>query len=176
MIKTLKRSKGIAGFTLMELMIVIAIIIILSGAIVSRVSTSGERAKVGKATAEVEELATACRAYYADTGVWPGNDISVLLSAPNPAPQGLDEYGKAATGDSPSKSPYLEVATGTTLLDPWKKPYQLTITTINGASFLYVISNGPNGNSDGINNSTGKVNPDDIAVLVHRFSPAQVSI
>ncbi len=168
-----KKFKKQSGFTLMELMIVIAIIIILSGAIVSRVSTSGERAKVGKATAEVEEIATACRAYYADTGVWPdadANGIGVLVSAPSNQPAGLDEYGNATTGSSPSKSPYLEVVQGTNPQDPWKHNYILKMNPIGGAKFLYVISKGPDGEDNGVD-ANGKAQKDDIAVMVHRFSP-----
>lgn len=172
--KLLKCCKGSSGFTLMELMIVIAIIIILSGAIVSRVSTSGERAKLGKATQEAEEIATACRAYYADTGVWPKDLNPSLVTAPanpNALATGYDESGAGtSTGTGASKAPYLEIASGDTPKDPWGVDYIVDIRQVNSKNFLYVISTGLDKTDDGVDTSSGKAKGDDVAILVHRFN------
>jgi len=119
------------GFTLMELMMVIAIIMILAGAIVARVSTTGERAKVAKATAELEELASACRAFNLDTGLWP-IDVQSLITKPI---EGLNEdYGSQAIPVDSWRGPYIEVETAEVPKDPWDEAYRID----NSGKKLYV--------------------------------------
>lgn len=114
------------GFTLMELMIVIAIIMILAGAIVARVSTTGERAKVAKAKAECEEIASACRAFNLDTGLWPIDFDGLIKSATTKGNN--EEYVSTDITSIPGASwegPYLETEKEEVPLDPWGQPYQL---------------------------------------------------
>lgn len=128
------------GFTLMELLIVIAIIMILAGAIVARIGTSGEKAKKAKVTAELEEISSGCRGFYADIGAWPTNEAAIMGPAADLT--AVDNDGAALTGAALAKAiddwkgPYLE-ATGDELpKDPWANKYELN----SGATSLIAES------------------------------------
>lgn len=72
------------GFTLIEIVIAVAIVAIFAAAISPMVFRHLEEAKIGKAQNEAEIIATAVLSYYKDTGAWPytnangptGNGIS----------------------------------------------------------------------------------------------------
>lgn len=140
--------KNKTGFTLMELMIVIAIIIILAGAVVARLGGASEKAKEAKAKAEIEEIASACRSFHADTGGWPKEmkDLFVVPTAVwDEIGHNLDSYNQ-----SDWKGPYISRYGPQELIDPWGQNYQLkTNSTI-------WVSCGPS-------HAT-------IQILVHRFS------
>lgn len=153
------------GFTLMELMIVIAIIIILAGAIVARFGTGAEKAKIAKARAEVEEIASGIRAFRLDCGVWPPSDydwyaIGSLLNNPQ-GYNGYDDSGnRIVISSTVWKGPYLEAATYP--CDPWGSQYVAIAYPANNPTDYRVYSRGPNrGNEKG--------EGDDIKVIVHVF-------
>ena len=162
------------GFTLMELMIVIAIMMILAGAIVARVSTGGEKAKVAKATAEMNEIASACRSFYSDTGAWPyGNSWGAggdggLIEKGNIKVK--DDNGTNLTGAAKTvvennwKGPYLEAFEWP--LDPWKSVYY---DLAGNSATLAVLCCGPDGGWDGGAWDSGETADDDLMVLIHRF-------
>ena len=120
------RSGG--GFTLIELMIVIAIMMILAGAIVARIGSGSDKAKEAKAMAELEQIASACRSFYADTGLWPRTFNDLIATQASPPTLGYDEQraSRAITAGS-FKGPYLE--TKTIPNDPWGYPYAFYTTS-----------------------------------------------
>jgi len=77
------------GFTLIEIVIAVAIVAIFAAAISPMVFRHLEDAKVGKAQNEAETIATAVLNYYKDTGAWPytnangpsGNAIDRVISS-----------------------------------------------------------------------------------------------
>jgi len=74
-----KRMKQRA-FTLIELLIVIAIAVIIAGALVPLFSVTKQDAKLAKAMSEMEAIKAACQMMHQDTGEWPvlsntGTDI-----------------------------------------------------------------------------------------------------
>jgi len=169
------------GFTLMELMIVIAIIMILAGAIVARVSTGGEKAKIAKATSEMNEIASACRSFYSDTGYWPyansfNADSDGGLIDKSHITHVIADSGTATSAGSVIttvknlwKGPYIEAFEWP--MDPWKTyHYDLYYHYSSGTyKALYVLSYGPNASGDSWDWTTGKPGGDNIMVLVHRF-------
>ncbi len=60
-----------AGFTLLELLVVMAIIGILIGIMLPAFGGMKKKARVNQATADVNALATAIRAYHTELGNWP---------------------------------------------------------------------------------------------------------
>jgi len=89
----------------MEMLIVIAIITILAGALVPMFSQTRLSAARAKATADLDTIKTAAVMFYNDTGSWP---------ATGTAGNGLINNTGAPAGWN---GPYLE---DTSLLDPWK--------------------------------------------------------
>ena len=105
----LKFRYGEKGFTLLELLIVVAILGILAAVIVPNLATFLGTGQVAAANTEVANVETAALAYYADNdGNWPSSAWSDLYNA-NPAlsylsdqpvyDYGFDLYGKVSVPD-----------------------------------------------------------------------------
>ncbi len=103
-------SRGIvAGFTVLELLIVVAIIIVLAGLILA---TSGYVQKKGarsRTEAEIAAISAALENYKADNGIYPTDLITTETLKPNFDPDGGDPskfidagryFYKAISGDS----------------------------------------------------------------------------
>lgn len=103
--------KSVAGFTLIEIMVVIIILGILAGLIVPRLMEEPEKARVVKAKLQIESLATALKKYRLDNGDYPTTEQGL---------QALVE--KPSIGKIPSKYPdkgYIpKIPT-----DPWGNDY-----------------------------------------------------
>ncbi len=100
------------GFTLIEIVIAVAIVAIFAAALSPMVFRHLEDAKIGKAQNEAEVIATAVLTYYKDVGKWPitntngpnGNSINRVLSSANvatgsgpSAASGADNWGSYGT-------------------------------------------------------------------------------
>jgi general secretion pathway protein G len=101
------------GFTLIELMVVIAILGILAGLVLPRFMGRTEEARRTKARIQIENLEGALKLYKLDSGIYPTTE------------QGLDALvQKPTTGAIPKNwrdGGYLEK--GKVPLDPWGNPY-----------------------------------------------------
>jgi general secretion pathway protein G len=105
------RRRGQEGFTLIEIMVVIAIIGLLATLVVQSLRGATDRAKRTKAMADIAELKTALDRYYIDNGSYPTGDqgLAALVAA----------SGQGAQAANYEEGGYIRrIPT-----DPWGNPY-----------------------------------------------------
>lgn len=97
-----------AGFTLLELLVVLAILALLAGLVAPRVMGYFATAKRGTAEIQIRRLSTVLEYYRLDTGRYPTTA------------EGLKALVERPPGAGRWNGPYLE---GGLPLDPWGHPY-----------------------------------------------------
>jgi general secretion pathway protein G len=103
-----KIGKSAAGFTLIELIVVVAIIGLLAGLVVPQFIKQEEKATAKAVKAQIELLGTALDTFRLDVGRYPNSQEG--LQALNQRPGGVDRWD----------GPYLKKELPN---DPWGKPY-----------------------------------------------------
>ena len=132
-----------AGFTLIELMIVVIIIAALSAMVVPRLSNRSEQAKITVAEADINSnIGLALKLYKLDNGRYPttSQGLKALMAIPSASPVPKNWNG-----------PYLENEP----LDPWKTEYGYKCPGANNADGYDLYSLGPDsveGSADDITN------------------------
>jgi prepilin-type N-terminal cleavage/methylation domain-containing protein len=168
------RKRNEKGFTLIEVVVVVAVIAILAAVLTPYITKYIDDSRVAKARNEVQVIAAAVTNAYKDLGRWPnkgvgaGADYDVLYTgaaqpaaafmgaatgwtAPGalwyPLDNQLVTNGPLypTTGDTKWSGPY-----ATTLpADPWGKPYVINAANFTTATTpptpVWVLSAGPNG-------------------------------
>ena len=128
------RTKENSGFTIIELITVIAILIKLMGAISTSVTGARRRAKTNQAITEAQQLTDAILAY--ENFVKPGSGDSPLEKKAKdswlPATEddmafvlGRESMPNGQEGDVPVL--FNGAVTGGSIRDPWGRPYQYRI-------------------------------------------------
>ncbi len=105
-------SRKAAGFTLIEILVVVAILGILGALILPNLIGQDDRARQVAARADLQALANALDLYRLDHGTYPDTDVGLeaLINPPSNAPGGQ------------SSQSYLRKRT--VPLDPWGTEYQ----------------------------------------------------
>ena len=121
------QSAARMGFTLMELLVVVAIIVILAGAAIPIYSNMVEGARKDRAAVDVIAIGDAVLAYRTKHGEWPASLAILTQQQPN--------------GDKPLFEPEK-------LIDPWKRDYQYNAEGPHNSTYGKpdIWSTGPNGN------------------------------
>ncbi len=139
------KSKKRAGFTLIEVMIVLFILMIMAGAAVLSYQTYIERARKSQAKIFVDSLAPALEKYNLDIGHYPttSEGLNALLSPPgNIDPAKWD-------------GPYIEAKAAR--VDPWGQPYNYAFPGTKNQGKYDLSSNGPD-QTDGTDDDIGNWN------------------
>lgn len=133
----MRKDRKIAGFTLIELMLVIVIISALVAMVVPRLAGRSEEALKKIAEADIQgNISLALKLYEVDNGRYPSTEqglqaLWVKPTAP-PAPRNW-------------KGPYLEREP----LDPWRKPYSYRQPGAHPPRDYDLYSLGPDGQEGG---------------------------
>lgn len=126
------------GFTILELMVVVAIIALLAALIAPSVMESGDKAKVEAAKVNISNLMKSLKLYKLDNGRYPT------------AEQGLQALVQKPTAGPEPKNwrPYIDKLDN----DPWGTPYQYLNPGISGSG-VDVMSYGEDGEEGGEGNA-----------------------
>jgi len=138
------------GFTLIELIVVMAITLILASAVSGTVLVVRKKALIAKAKAGIASLETALSMYESDCGVFPsGGNSTMVTELTGPSAQ------------SGWNGPYMqfksaELSSGS-FIDSWGNAYIYTSPGTNNTSTFDIYSYGPNqtddsGGGDDVNN------------------------
>jgi len=157
-----------SGFTLIEMIVVLAIIMILAGLVTGAAMKAKERAMVAQTKTMISGLETAIGMFQMDLGGYPNsgnaNLVTNLTTLGGTYTVGTTSYTVVST--SGWSGPYMNFKTGDvvggTVRDAWGTAFTYTRPGINHAppdytTYVDILSNGPNKttpNSDDISNWT----------------------
>lgn len=117
-----------AGFSLVELLVVLVILGLLAALATPQVLKYLGRAKVDTARIEMKNMATALDLFLIDVGRYPTQQEGLEALVANPA------------GLAPWHGPYLKTNTAGPPLDPWGHAYQYRFPGQNGDYDLFTIA------------------------------------
>ena len=134
----MSKSRKSSGFTLIEIITVVAIIAILAAVIVPKFVGRTEDAKVSAAKADIAAIETALDAYEADNGNYPSSEQTleslVYISTVPPVPNNW-------------KGPYLKKRPGN---DPWGGAYVYVCPGVYNVNSYDIYSLGRDGKEGGV--------------------------
>jgi general secretion pathway protein G len=132
--KTRSLQKRSAGFTLLEIMVVVIIIGVLAATIIPQFMGTTHDAKVSAAKADVSQLENALERFNLHMDRYPTmhEGLKVLVEAP-------------AGEDKKWRGPYIKLLRP----DPWGNPYQYRVPGIHHATTFDVWSRGADGQDGG---------------------------
>ena len=138
----MRRDRRRGGFTLVELVFVMVIIMILAGVVVMNTSSSRDRANRSRATADLNQMSTMLKLYYADNGFYPTTQqgIQALLTKPTTPPTPNNWQG-----------PYMENRS-IPPKDPWGNEYVYVCPGEHNPTSFDLYSYGKDGRSGGSGN------------------------
>ena len=128
-----RRRHGEAGFTLIEMLVVLAIIGMISALVGPQVIKYLGRAKIDSARVEIQSLETALDLFRLDIGRYPSEQ------------EGLTSLVEKPANLAAWNGPYVKKKAAPT--DPWGQPYVYRFPGKQGAYDLY--SRGPDANGTG---------------------------
>ena len=126
-----RRRHADAGYTLLELLVVLGILAVLSAMATPQLMGYFGKAKTQSAQIQIQNIGTALEMYYLENGAYP-SETAGLKALVEPTPEAPNWNG-----------PYLKKTAN--LLDPWGRAFQYVYPTNDGG--YEVFSLGPKGKS-----------------------------
>jgi general secretion pathway protein G len=186
----MSKLRGNKGFTLIEVIVVAAIIAILAGILVPMIFNQIDESKITRAQGDAKAIATAVQLYRTHTGMWPtydptnanpttayynalftdGNRLATVFPSDTPGDladhlstnaQSKALYAPGGMYEKKWKGPYMT----TFPADPWGNAYVVNVWNANDTDFVWAISAGPNGKFETAQTSSA-VGGDDIGVVI----------
>ena len=130
--KVQRKRRKEAGFSLVELMVVIFIMGLLATLVIVNVAPVGEQSRVSKARSDVAAFESALEMYSLDMYAYPSTDAGLASLKTPPA-------GVEATTYRPGG--YIKRMRD----DPWGNPYQYNMPGLRSGGAYDVFSAGPDG-------------------------------
>jgi general secretion pathway protein G len=127
------RDRDQDGFTLLEILVVIAILGLLVGFVAPAAIRQLGGARVSVAKQSIEQLGAILDMYKLDIGTYPTGE------------QGLRALVEQPTGVTRWNGPYVK---GTEPVDPWNHPYTYRAPSNRSGHDYDLCSGGPNGNTN----------------------------
>lgn len=121
------------GFTLIEIMLVVAILGVLVSVALPRLTGRTQEARIQAARLQIENLGMALDAFEYDCGRYPSSS------------EGLEALQSSSGGWPNWKGPYLKKRMP---LDPWRNPYVYVSPSLQGRDYD-LFSYGPDGKEGG---------------------------
>jgi general secretion pathway protein G len=138
-----------AGFTLIEILVVVLIIGLLTTVVATNLIGRAERAKISLARTQLKTLSDQLELYRLDNGRYPSEG------------QGLEALVRPPGGDAPPNYPRGGYVKARSLKDPWGSPYEYRVPgTYNSHSFD-LFSFGPDGVEGGEDDNADITNWDE---------------
>jgi len=137
------RHRQMTGFTLIEIMVVVAILAILAAIVVPNVMDRPDQARITKAQQDIRALESALNLYRLDNYVYPSTDqgLEALVEEPS---------GEPAAPNYPAGG-YLDRLPN----DPWGRPYQYLNPGERGTIDIYTLGADGQPGGEGINAEIG---------------------
>ncbi len=132
-----------AGFTLIEVLVVVVILGILAAIVVPRIMDQPDRARVTKARQDIQALVTGLNLYKLDNFSYPSTDQG--LDALVASPQGLPEARNWKDGGYIDRLPS----------DPWGSPYLYLNPGVHGDIDIYSLGADGSPGGEGIRTDIG---------------------
>jgi general secretion pathway protein G len=134
--KQTKRKKNEEGWTFMETLVVIAIVLILTSSVGFMAIQYLDKARVATAKSQIDSFSVALESYYIDCGRYP-----------------TAEQGLSALWKKPQTEPSSDTWSGPYLYkqipdDPWGNPYEYSTDTSDGIPYI-IRSFGADGREGG---------------------------
>ncbi len=143
------RERRDAGFTLLEILVVVLIIGLLMTVVATNLLGRADDAKVTLASTQIRQLEQALEMYRLDNGRYPSED------------QGLEALVREPAGEPrPKRYPPGGYVKRDALSDPWSAPYQYRIPGSHNAHSFDLLSFGADGTEGGEGTSGDIVNWD----------------
>lgn len=141
-----RSARHAAGFTLIEIMVVVVILGILAAVVVPRIMDNPDQARIVKARQDIRVLESALNLYRLDNFEYPTTDQGLEALVRRPAD--LPENARWKDGGYIDRLP----------ADPWGRPYQYLNPGRNGPIDIYSLGADGLPGGEGVNADIGNWN------------------